>query len=182
VRPRPATWAWLSCSLLLIPIGLLPRRRRRSRTSPSWGVAAVLLLLASLPAAARWVPTRVVDFEDGFVGKQLGSVYPPPWTLQRPIHPGGWALPAGGWLVAPVTAGGERVTITLSARLDAKRGSGRLWIGAGGRRLAEWDAEPSWTTASLGPFDWPAGERLVIGGDAALAAPVIVDRAELSWR
>ena len=182
VRPRAATWVWLGASLLLIPIGLLAHRRRRHPPSPSWGVAAVLLLLAVLPPAARFLPTRIVHLEDGFVSKHQGSIHPPPWTLQRPRYTAGWALPAGGWLAAPVTAGGERVTIELSARLDAKQGSGRLWIGAGTLRLADWEVGTDWTTETLGPFDWPAGEHLVIGGDGALPAPVIVDRAELSWR
>ncbi len=183
VRPRPATWVWLIGSFLLIPAGFLAGRspRRRSRASPSWGVAVLLLLLASLPAAGRRVPTRVVHLEDGFVGKYLGSLYPPPWTLQRPIYTGGWAVPAGGWLVAPVTPGGERVTIEVMARLDAENGSGRLWIGAGDQQLAAWNVAPKWTTHTLGPIDWPAGERLVIRGDEAMDGAVIVDRAEMVW-
>ncbi len=184
VRPRPATWVWLAGSLLLIPAGLLAGRsaRRRSRSSPSWGIALLLLLLAGLPAAGRLLPTRVVHLEDGFVGKYLGSVHPPPWTLQRPIYTGGWALPAGGWLVAPVTPGGTRVTIDVTARVGAASGSGRLWLGAGDTQLGVWNVGPKWTTQTFGPFDWPPGERLVIRGDEALTRPVIVDRAELAWR
>ncbi len=111
-----------------------------------------------------------------------GELRPPPWTVQRPLYAGGWALPAGGWLVAPVTPGGERVTIELAARLDAENGSGRLSLGAGETRLATVDVGAEWAVQTLGPFDWPAGERLVIRGDEALAEPVIVDRAELEWQ
>ncbi len=183
VRPRPATWVWLAASLLLVPAGVLvDRARRRSRPSPSWGVALLLLLLASLPAASRFFPTRVVHLEDGFVGKHLGSVYPPPWTLQRPKYYGGWAVPAGGWLVAPVTPGGKQVTIKVVARLDTKRGLGQLSIWAGDRRLAPLRMDPNWSTEVLGPFEWPAGERLSIRGGDALQHSVIVDRAELVWR
>ena len=183
IRPRPATWWWLAASLLLIPAGVLAGRSdRRSRASPSWGVALLLLLLAGLPAAGRFFPTRVVHLEDGFVGKYLGSVHPPTWTLQRPKYHGGWSLPAGGWLVAPVTPGGERVSIRVVARLDTKRGLGRLWIWAGDRRLASLTLNPNWSDEVLGPFDWSAGERLLIRGDDKLRYSAIVDRAELAWQ
>ena len=151
-------------------------------TSLSWGVALLLLSLAGLPAAVRFFPTRVVHFEDGFVGKHLGSIHPPPWTLQRPRYHGGWTLPAGGWLVAPVTPGGERVTIEVVARLGVKRGLGRIWIWAGDRRLASLTLDPNWSTEVLGPFDWRPGERLSIRGDDKLRFPAIIDRAELVWR
>ncbi len=187
VRPRMATWVWLAASLLLFPAGVLAgwsrrRSRRRFRPAPSWGVALLLLLLAGLPAAGRFFPTRVVHLEDAFVDKHLGSVHPPPWTLQRPKYHGGWAVPAGGWLVAPVTPGGEQVTIEVAARLDTRRGIGQLSIWAGDRRLAPLRVDPNWSTEVLGPFDWPAGERLLIRGDDKLKHPVIVDRVELVWR
>ncbi len=188
IRPRAATWCWLAASLLLVPAGVLAgrrsegRSRQRFRSSSSSGVALLLLLLASLATAGRFFPTRVVHLEDGFVGKYLGSVHPPTWTLQRPKYHGGWSVPAGGWLVAPVTPGGERVTIEVAARLDTRRGIGRLWIWAGDRRLASLKVDPNWSTEVLGPFDWPAGERLLIRGDDMLKHPVIVDRAELVWQ
>ncbi len=194
VRPRAATWVWLAGSLLLVPLGATLGGSRwrccRWRLSPSSGVALVLLLLAALPLAGRLLPTRVVHLEDGFVGKHLGSIYPPRWILQRPIYTGGWSVPAGGWVAAPVTPGGERVSIELSARLDithAPRGHGnwgsrRLWIDAGETRLATIRVSPKGTTETIGPFDWPRGAPLVIRGDEMLISPVIVDRAELVWR
>ncbi len=188
VRPRSATWWWLAASLLLVPAGALVgstirlAHRRSLGLSPSWGVALLLLLLAGLPVAGRLLPTRVVHLEDGHVGKYLGSVHPPPWTLQRPIYTGGWVVPAGGWLVAPVTPGGEQLTVEVTARLNTRRGLGDLSIWAGETRLASWTVNPNWSTEVFGPFDWPAGERLSIRGDDALRWSVIVDRAELTWR
>ncbi len=184
VRPRPATWWWLAGSLALIPLARAGRRGRRPRT---WGVAAVLLALAALPAATRTLPSRAVDFEDAFVAKWGGAVYPEPWVLQRPAYRGGWTLVAGGGLVAPVVAGGERVTIRLAfRRLDA-RAAGRVWVGAGETRLADCpvgDGDDEWWTwreVELGPFDWPAGAPLVIRGDDVRGSSVVVDRADLEW-
>ena len=184
VRPRLATWVWFAASLLLIPIGAQVRTspRRRCRLASSWGVALLLLMLAGLPMAGRLLPTRVVHLEDAYVGKHLGSVYPPTWILQRPIYTGGWIVPAGGWLAAPVTPGGKRVTVEVTATLDAEEGLGKLWLWAGDRRLAAWTVNPDRSSKVLGPFEWRAGERLVIHGDETLSVPCIVDRAELVWQ
>lgn len=182
VRPRPATWLWLAGSLALVPAGwlLAQRRRRRAGRSPALGgVVAALLALALLVAASRRVPTRIVHFEDGYVVKQRGEVYPPPWVLQRPTFTGGWTARVGGRLSAPVVRGGERVEILLHARKYTPGRPSRLWIGAGETRLAAPAMTAEWREHTLGPFDWPAGEPLVV---RALRGPVIVDRAELRWR
>ncbi len=184
VRHRSATPLWLAVSLLLIPAGLLggALARRSPRSSLSWGVAFLLLLLAGLPIAGRLLPTRVVHLEDAHVGKYLGSVYPESWTLQRPKFVGSWVVPAGGGLVAPVTPGGQRVTIRVISRLNAKRGLADLSLWAGDSHLGSWTVNPNWTTEVFGPFDWPAGERLSIRGEADMRWSALVDRAELEWQ
>ncbi len=196
VRPRAATWVWLAGSLLLVPFGLPgaalgSRPRARQRWPSSSGLAVVLLMLAALPLAGRLLPTRVVHLEDGFVGKHLGSVYPPRWILQRPIYTGGWKIPAGGWVAAAITPGGDQVVIKVAARLDnalappgqnAEKVFGRLWISASEEPLASFRVSPKWTAKTLGPFDWPRGARLVMRGDEALTSAVIVDRAEMVWQ
>ncbi|MCP3959973.1 MAG: hypothetical protein GY719_19180 [bacterium] len=186
VRPRAATWWWLATSLLLVPLGwrLTTARRPPARGHPTaiWGVSAVLLALPLLIWAGRQLPTRVVHLEDNFVGREQGELYPPSWVLQRPRYTGGWALPAGGRLTVPVTPGGEMVTIRLYGRLDAEKGRGRLWIGAGKRRLGAWRAGVAWEEETLGPVAWPAGRPLVIRATDKLTAPVIIDRVELEWQ
>ncbi len=184
VRPRPATWIWALTSLVVIPIALWPAARGRGRSARWWGVAAVLLLTAALPLAAKHWPTRRIELEDGFVAKQGGQPFPEPWVTVRTHYRSGWMVPPDGRLVAPVVPGGERVTLLLYA--SAAEG-GTLRIAAGERSLAAWRVEgPSWQEFELGPVEWPAGASLVITGDGSTAAAgsslVTVDRAELTWR
>ncbi len=199
VRPRPATWWWIATSVLAIPVGMrLDARRRLTGNQPAttWGVAALILLLPTLMFANRTLPTRVVHFEDAFVFRPRGIVYPPPWVLQRPTFTGAWTLPAGRWLAAPVTAGGERVTIRLFALPEAQQPV-HLWIGAGEHQLAKLDlqtavaeqpsnakqqsgtAQQEWPSTTLGPIEWPSGEPLVI---RTLEGSLSLDRAELTWQ
>ncbi len=187
VRPRAATWLWLAGSILLVPLGAWWGRRdqpprRRSRATAVWGVTGVLALLPVLVLASRALPTKIVHFEDSFVTRPSGSVYPPLWVLQRPIYIGGWLLPARAeGLRAPVTAGGDRVEILLSGRVDHQESTMDLWIGAGETHLATWTVKRGWADVTLGPFDWPAGEPLVIRNVSDSGA-VIMDRAELQWQ
>ena len=186
VRSRPATWMWLAASLLLVPLGFGRARRarrtpRRLRWASALGVAGVLLSLAALALLSRTLPTAVVHFEDSFVARHRGSLYPPPWVLQRPRYQGGWVLRTGEWLAAPVTPGGDRVSLALVARRYYQTHAGELWVGAGEQHLATVAAPEAWSGVTLGPYRWPAGEPLVIRL-AAASAPVIVDRAEMDWR
>ncbi|MEM7349490.1 MAG: hypothetical protein AAF657_01705 [Acidobacteriota bacterium] len=188
VRPRPATWLWLAASLLLIPLGYRWSRSPASvRVSPardavSWGVAMVLLALPVVAAAGRLWPSQEVHLEDGFVRKEGGVVYPSPWTLQRPRYQGGWTLAPGGQLTAPVAPGGERVEIELHSRLEDGGRTAELYLAAGPTHLETVTVSSAqWVEMPLGPFDWPAGEPLVIRL-AESADGVIVDRVEMGWR
>ena len=99
-----------------------PVGRTAGRGARLWGIAATLLLTTALAlGAARW-PTRVIEFEDGYVAKDRGRVTPPLWVVHRPAYPSGWALPVGGRLTAPVVPGGERVAIRLAARVVGRQG------------------------------------------------------------
>jgi len=188
VRPRPATWIWPAAALLLIPLTLGPGPSRRwSRAAGSWGVVALLGLTAGGTALAFHLPTRVVEVEDGFVAHRGGAPVPPRWVPHRPSFRTGWALPAGGRVVAPVIPGGERVGIRLSAR----RGVGdvsSLEVAAGDARIAtvELDGD-GWREVAIGPVDWPEGAPLVISipGEPEPGngrGRVIVDRAVFDWR
>ncbi len=189
VRPRAATWLWIAVSLLAIPLGARwsggwqgRRGTRRGRPAAAWGVTAVLLLLPALVFFSHRLPTGVVHFEDAFVFQPRGSVFPPPWVLQRPNYTGGWTLPAGRWLAAPITTGGEQVTIQLFALPKKSNRPARIWVGAGDHQLAILDAQQTanqeWVTTTLGPVDWPSGQPLVV---RTLEGSLILDRAELTW-
>ena len=141
-------------------------------------LSAVALALA----AGRW-PTRVIEFEDGYVAKDRGRVTPPLWVVHRPAYPSGWALPVGGRLAAPVVPGGERVAIRLVARVVGTEAPRPLRLLAGETLLARAPVGQEMQEIDLGPFDWPSGEPLVILGPEGKGDPAqfIVDRAELSW-
>jgi hypothetical protein len=182
VRPRPATWIWPLASLLLVPAAL--GFRLRARGAQLGGVVALLLLAPALAfAATRW-PTRVIEFEDGYVAKERGGVTPPLWVVHRPAFRSGWAVPVGGRMTAPVVPGGRRVAIRLEARLVGAPEAREMRVLAGEALLKRWPVDEKWREAELGPFDWPDGAPLVIlgpEGSRGDRAQFIVDRAELVW-
>ncbi|HWM90526.1 MAG TPA: hypothetical protein VN493_07135 [Thermoanaerobaculia bacterium] len=192
VRPRPATWIWPPVSLALVTlVWWLPRRKEGGgfrEGAALAGLVAVLLSAAALPLAAARVPTRAVELEDPQVWKSGGHIHPELWIIERTRHRGGWVLRIGETLKAPVEPGGERVTIELQAELIRNQPVPfRLDVRAGDRLLAVWAPGRSrvWETITLGPFDWPEGEPLVLAAygphpPGALNG-VILDRVVLRW-
>lgn len=188
VRPRAATWIWPPVSLALVTlIWWLPLRKGREGAALA-GLAAVLAAAAALPLAADRMPTRVVELEDPHVWKSGGHIHPELWIIERARHRGGWVLRIGERLRAPVAPGGERVTIELQAELIRNQPVPfRLNVQAGERLLAVWtpNRQRVWETVALGPFDWPAGEPLVLAayGPFPPGAPngAILDRVVMRW-
>ena len=186
VRPRAATWWWLAASALLIPwgyrLGRHPARGGIAGFGATRGVVVLLLLLPAWVTASRTLPTRIVHFEDDFVSKQRGSVYPPLWVLQRPRYSSGWKLPGTAELSAPVVTGGQRVTLSIfGRRYYEERMDGFLWVGAGTTHLTTVVIPPRWGEVTLGPVDWPKGESLILRTEAG-SGPVILDRVEMDWQ
>lgn len=188
VRPRPASWLWPVLALAVLPI--VWRWPRRLRGARSWGVAAVLALIAGGVVAAERLPTRTVELEDPWVEKSGGAVFPEPWVTERTRFRGGWTLREGESLEVPVVAGGEGVSIRLAVQfVRNRRAPLDLEVRAGERLLARWRGSDDrrWSELELGPFGWPAGEPLVIvasaGGRRADERPngVVLDRLELTW-
>ena len=187
VRPRAATWIWPLASVPLLLV-LWWRPRHRPRRAALWGVVTLLLAAAALPLAARRIPTAVVEFEDPYVGKQGGRLFPDRWVIERPRYRGGWVLSAGESLRAPVVAGGPRVRVRLHFQfLRRRRGPLQLELSAGGRPLAvvRLRAPRVWESPELGPFEWPEGAPLVIAAKGPVFGGqpngVLLDRAELEW-
>jgi hypothetical protein len=201
VRPRLATWLWPPLTAVLVPLlwwwpwrrPAVGRPRRRSGfgtgRAATWGAAVLLLLAAALPWAAERLPTRRVEFEDSWVEHTAGHSFPNRWVIERTRYRGGWVLPEGGRIEAPVVPGGEEVELHLLVRFIPNV-PGRpivLEVRAGNRRLGTWRTRTDrrWARVSLGPVRWPAGEPLVVVAGAARPGPingVILDRAELDWR
>lgn len=188
LRPRPATWIWPAATLALVPL-LWFRPRRRLAAASSWGAAALLLAVAAVPAVAARLPTRVVHFEDPQVTTSLGSVHPDRWVIERTRYRGGWAMPEGMWVSAPVVAGGERVVLRLVAR-GLEHVPGRpvdIALESGGRRLGTVRLPPggAWGAREVGPVAWSRGEPLtvvVVPQDETVANGAILDKVELEWR
>lgn len=188
LRPRPATWIWPAATLALVPL-LWFRPRRRLAAAASWGAAALLVAAAAVPLAAARLPTRVVDVEDPQVEKTFGNLHPDRWVIERTRYRGGWAMPEGMWVSAPVVPGGERVVLRLTAQ-GLEHRPGRpvdIAFEAAGQRLGtvRLPAGGAWGERQIGPVDWPGGgwlTLLVVPQDEAVANGAILDRVELDWR
>jgi hypothetical protein len=201
VRPRAATWLWPPISAaLVLGVWWLPNRRRRARGGPATdpeparpgaalvGVAAVLAAGALLPVAAWRLPTRVIELEDPQVIKNGGELYPDRWVIERTRYRGGWVLPVGSRLQAPVVPGGRQVRLTLTGELVRNQPvQFALDVAAGDRLLAVWTPvrDRFWESLTLGPFAWPAGAPLVLTarGPTPAGPPngAVLDRIDLTW-
>jgi hypothetical protein len=188
IRPRRATWLWPLATLALVPLAWwLPGRSRRTAPALS-GIALLLLLTAALPFAAARVPTRVIELEDPEVSKSGGHLHPDLWVIERPRYRGGWVLRVEERLTAPVVPGGRRVRLALEGELIRNQPVPfSIDIQAGDALLGRWTPHRSrsWRRVRLGPFDWPAGQPLVLAahGDHPPGAlnGAILDRVQLEW-
>ncbi|HEX3130584.1 MAG TPA: hypothetical protein VH394_24815 [Thermoanaerobaculia bacterium] len=189
VRTRPATWIWPPVSLGLAALAWwLPVRRRSWESAGLAGVALAIAGAAALPVAAARMPTHTVEMEDAQVWKSGGHVHPDLWIIERARYRGGWVLRIDETLKAPVNPGGSKVTLALQGEFIRNQPVPfRLDIRAGDRLLAIWAPGRSrvWEKVELGPFDWPAGEPLVLAAygphpPGALNG-AILDRMDFRW-
>ena len=186
-RPRAATWLWPFLAFMTVSL-LWWRPKRAGRHAAALGVAMVLLCLSFLPWSARHRATRVVEFEDPWVHKSSGQVYPELWVVDRPRFRGGWILPEGGTVTMPLVPGGERLTLRVDLRSHSPSApSGLLELGnSSGEVLAEQLVTGSgqWQTAVFEDLQWPAGGRVALTlrgqGDRGRAV-AILDRGLLEW-
>ncbi len=192
VRTRAATWIWPPVSLALVALAWwLPSRRDRpssGETAALAGVAALLLGAAALPALATRTPTRIAELEDPQVSKSGGHLHPDIWVIERARYRGGWVLRVDETLRVPVTPGGRSVKITLHAQFIRNQPVPfRLELKSGDRLLGVWvpGRSRAWETVTFGPFDWPAGEPLVLSGHGPHPpGPLngaILDKVDFEW-
>jgi len=194
VRPRTATWVWPVVTIPLIPLlWWLPSLPRRPGFRPAAaalaGVALLLATAALLPAAASRIPTTVIELEDPQVWKSGGHLHPERWIIERTRYRGGWVLRVGETLKAPVVAGGHKVKLRLHAELIQNQPVPfNVDIKEGDRLLASWHpARPRvWEVVEVGPFDWRAGEPLVLSAYGPYPPGevngAVLDRVEMEWR
>lgn len=188
IRPRFATYAWPLAAAVVLPL-LWRWPRGRSRAAAGFGVAAVIVALAVLPAAARSVPTRTLELEDPQVIKHGGHQHPDRWVFDRTRFRGAWVLRELEWLEAPVVPGGERAHLVLEGLLVRHHpGPLMVEIAAGERSLTtlRLTTPRRWERHDLGTHEWPAGAPLVIrlvgsqsGGDPN---GMLLDRVRIDWQ
>ena len=185
VRSRAATWIWPPAAFL--GAWVLWRGRFGLRRGAGYGAAAVLAMAALSLAAARSLPTRVLELEDAQISAAGGSLYPGLWTRNRHLLRGGRILKGKDRISAPVIAGGGSVTLAFQLRAV---GTGAaevfLQVGADDRILEEvlLPELSNWTRLEVGPLAWPRGAELRLGlrgADGPSSPRVVLDRVDLRW-
>jgi len=186
IRPRMATWIWPAAFTMAVLLAWKSSRRLPG-PAPLWGLCA-LLLSAILVLTAAWaLPTRVVEFEDPWVKKSGGSLYPDQWTVYRVGYRGGWSLPRRTRLEVPLVGGGDRLELALDVQFVGEEGSRAiLRLRAGEEIMARRKVEPGpWQTLHFPPMEWPSGASLMlelVDPKRRLADERLVfDRARLIW-
>lgn len=187
VRPRPATWL-VPLAAVALALVLVRRPRRGPRESRAWGAALALLGAAALLVASERLPTRVAQFEDPWIAKTGGRLWPGQWFFDRTRYPGGWHLPAGAGIRFVPVAGGRRLDLALTWEpAGFARGPVVVELTADGTPVASFTAArvSGWRTQRVSGLDWRPGEELGVrcraeSGEAGAA--VLVDRLELDWR
>jgi len=187
VRWRSATlWATLA-ALGLVAATRLGRGRAR-RWDAGAGVALVLLGMGVWVAAARLVPTTIVEAEDPWIEHQGGALFPPLWQPNRSRFIGAWWLSDGSGVTFVPVSGGERVTVALRLRpAIGSRSAMTLTVARDGTDIGAVRVEPSgsWRLERLGPVEWKRGARLEVHAASASRlddAALELDRIELEWR
>ena len=190
VRIRAATYIWPLVSLTLIFLLWRFGRRGTGRSAAAFGIALALLVPPVFVATAENRASRVVEFEDPWLTPQGGIIYPETWVVYRPQFRGGWLLPAGASIRAPIVSGGDRfdLQVDLLLRPEGHVGAVLEVSDSDGRLLAERVLDPSsdWFSVLLEDLPWTDGNQLLLKmrdstRDGAPDHHVIVDRALISW-
>ena len=190
IRLRTATYVWPLASLLLIIVLWWAGKRRSSHTAVLLGVASGLLLTPIFVWAAENRTTHVIEFEDAWLTPRGGMLYPELWVVYRPQFRGGWALPAGASIQAPVIAGSNQLDLQIDFALQGPGKAGAVIEIATdeGLVLAQERLNPTsdWLSVAFEDLPWTAGDALVVGlrepdPEAGGAHRIILDRAVLTW-
>lgn len=192
IRPRTATWlASGTVAALTVALALAWRGPARWRqTGAALGTGLAVLLPSAFGLAATKLPTCVVEAEDAWVARSEGAPHPSLWTPDRARFRGGWSLPAGGEIRAPIVAGGTRahLVVTLRAGFNTEAPI-EIVVRAGdvelARRLVPLKAGESWERLDFGVVDWPRGATLVVeiprSDRRRLRNFVVFDRIDIRW-
>ena len=185
-RLRAATWIWPPAAFVLAT-GLWWTRSAQRSLAAVYGLCGCLFLTALLPFAARTRATRVVEFEDPWIHKHSGRLYPKIWVIYRPRFRGGWLLTGNQSLTIPLVAGGDTFDLTLDFRdrWDLPLAGTLELSGENGQILADQDLRGlnHWQQVSFTDLERPSGDRLTIElrPPDSLRTHAILDRGRLRW-
>ncbi len=186
IRPRAANLVWLAALLALVPGIVFGFRRKSLSANSTAGVAAILLALAALPLLAERLPLRVVEFEDPYVEKHGGELWPDQWVPNRADFVGSWRLRPGEEVTVPIVPSGIELVLTLRAkRIGPLKSAASLELLADDRPVASISLPPSphWSTLNLEPLPWPSESRkLSLRLEGARRTQILIDWARLEWK
>jgi hypothetical protein len=186
-RVRAATWIWPPVAFVLVSLFWWLRAPRRS-SAVAVGLTVCLLAPTAVLWAAHSRATRVVEFEDPWVHKGSGKLYPEIWVIYRPRFRGGWLLTDMQSLTVPLVAGGESfdLSVDFRGRKDRPVAGSLQLTGRDGRVLAlqELHGINDWQAVTFSNLPRPDGDRLTITVLAPdeMVTHVILDRAVLDWK
>jgi hypothetical protein len=189
VRPRLATAIVpLASAALALALWFAPRLRPRGGTRAA-AVAALCGGVALFTWAARTLPTRIVEFEDGWVAKSGGTLFPDRWTVDRTRFRGGWLLYEGSSLAFRPVAGGRQARLRIASQYLRNNDSPlALAVRVGDAEVARFPAERpgAWSEIELGPLAIPRGATITLAAVGPPGAPpangLVLDRAEITWQ
>ena len=186
-RVRAATWIWPPIAFLLVSLLWWVRVPRRSAALVA-GLAAAILVPSAVVLAARSKATRVIEFEDPWVEKHAGSLYPEIWVIYRPRFRGGWLLTNDQSLTVPLVADKDHFDLRIDYRnrWDLPVAGSLELSGEDGRVLGvqQLPGVNDWQQVEFTNLERPRGNRLTIKlvPPGPVETHAILDRAFLDWK
>jgi hypothetical protein len=191
IRPRAATYIWPVVTFIVVTSIWRLGRRRSNQTAVMLGVAVSLLIPPILIAASEHRTTQIVEFEDPWLSPEGGKIYPDLWVVYRPQYRGGWLLPTGSSIRAPLVAGSDHLDLEIDLLSRPKNRPGAILevLDDTGRVLArrEITASSQWTSLIFENLPLPEDDELRLrvrssGEEARKGHHVVLDRARIKWR
>ncbi len=182
VRPRPANLVWVAALGLSAGVFAARAGRRARGTGVAAGVVLFVLALACLPLVAG-TPHRVVQFEDPYVTKNGGALYPERWRRSRVTVRGAWELEPGDSVSIPIRPAGTSLAIELEVMHRVIRKRAAIEVLENGAVIHAQALPPAkgWLSLRLGPIPWSGASELTFRLRGPKRSVAFLDRAVLRW-
>jgi len=184
VRTRTANIVWPAI-LVALAVFTLSVKRKTTTSISAWGVTALLVALAGLVPVAVATPLRLIEFEDPYVVKRGGHLWPERWTRNRARYRGSWEVEPGEEASVVLKPLGSELGLTVEFQRSGRLGrKATLEVLADDRTIAKRSIPRSraWSTLTFDPVIWPTdARRLQFLYDGPPRSSIRLDRAELDW-